>query len=38
MTYNFANELVIRDGKVAGEFIWPIGAGKEKKTQIIQDR
>jgi phosphoserine phosphatase len=33
----FANELVIRDGKVAGEFIWPIGAGKEKKAQIIQD-
>ncbi len=34
--YIFANELVIRDGKVAGEFIWPIGAGKEKKAQIIQ--
>ena len=33
----FANELVIRDGKVAGEFIWPIGAGKEKKAQIIRD-
>lgn len=33
----FANELIIRDGKVAGEFIWPIGAGKEKKAQIIQD-
>ena len=33
----FANELVIRDGKIAGEFIWPIGAGKEKKAQIIQD-
>lgn len=35
--YIFANELVIRDGKVAGEFIWPIGAGKEKKAKIIQD-
>jgi phosphoserine phosphatase len=33
----FANELVIRDGKVAGEFIWPIGAGNEKKAQIIRD-
>ncbi|MBS3095613.1 HAD family phosphatase [Candidatus Woesearchaeota archaeon] len=33
----FANELVIRNGKVAGEFIWPIGAGKEKKAKIIHD-
>ncbi|MBI4983298.1 HAD family phosphatase [Candidatus Woesearchaeota archaeon] len=33
----FANELVIRDGKVVGEFIWPIGAGKEKKARIIRD-
>jgi len=33
----FANELVIRNGKVAGEFIWPIGAGKEKKAQIIRN-
>lgn len=33
----FANELVIRDRKVAGEFVWPIGAGKEKKAQIIRD-
>ncbi len=32
----FANELVIRDGKVAGEFIWPIGAGKHKKAEIIR--
>jgi len=32
----FANELVIRDGKVAGEFIWPIGAGKSKKAEIIR--
>jgi len=31
----YANELVIKDGKVSGEFIWPIGAGKEKKAQII---
>lgn len=33
----FANELIIRDGKVAGEFVWPIGAGKEKKAEIITD-
>lgn len=33
----FANELVIKDGKVSGEFIWPIGAGKEKKAHIIRD-
>ncbi len=33
----FANELVIRDGKISGEFVWPIGAGKEKKAQIISD-
>lgn len=33
----FANELVIRNGKVAGEFIWPIGTGNEKKAMIIRD-
>ena len=33
----FANELTIRNGKVAGEFIWPIGAGKEKKVQIVKN-
>lgn len=33
----FANELVIREGKVAGEFVWPIGAGKEEKAKIIRD-
>lgn len=32
----FANELVIRNGKVTGEFIWPIGAGLEKKAEIIE--
>lgn len=32
----FANELVIRNGKVAGEFVWPIGAGKEKKAEVIK--
>lgn len=33
----FANELVIKKGKVSGEFIWPIGAGKHLKTKIIKD-
>lgn len=33
--YVFANELVIKDGKVAPEFIWPVGAGKERKAQIL---
>jgi len=32
----FANELVIRDGKISGEFVWPIGAGKEKKADMIR--
>ena len=33
----FANELVIKDGKISGEFVWPIGAGKEKKAEVIRD-
>ncbi|MFH1064971.1 MAG: HAD hydrolase family protein, partial [Nanoarchaeota archaeon] len=33
----FANELVIKKGKVSGEFIWPLGAGKHKKAMIIRD-
>jgi phosphoserine phosphatase len=33
----FANELVIKNGKVSGEFIWPIGAGKHLKAKIIKD-
>ncbi len=33
----FANELVISNGKISGEFVWPIGAGKEKKAKIIRD-
>lgn len=32
----YANELVIKDGKVSGEFLWPIGAGTHKKAEIIQ--
>jgi phosphoserine phosphatase len=33
----FANELVIKNGKVSGEFNWPIGVGKENKAMIIRD-
>jgi len=33
----FANELVIKNNKITGEFVWPIGAGNDKKAQIIQD-
>lgn len=32
----FTNELVIKNGKVSGEFIWPIGAGNHKKAEIIR--
>ena len=32
----YANELVIKNGKVSGEFIWPIAAGREKKAEIIK--
>ncbi|MBI2148123.1 HAD family phosphatase [Candidatus Woesearchaeota archaeon] len=32
----YANELIIANGKVSGEFIWPIGAGKEKKAEIVR--
>jgi phosphoserine phosphatase len=34
--YVFANELIIRDGKVLGEFIGLIGEGKEKKAKAIR--
>src|SRR3989344_9285033 len=33
----FANELVIKNNRVTGEFIWPIGSGGEKKAQIVFD-
>jgi phosphoserine phosphatase len=33
----YANELVIQNGKISGEFVWPIGAGKELKAKIIRD-
>ncbi len=33
----YANQLIICDGKVSGEFLWPIGAGKENKARILHD-
>lgn len=33
----YANELVIKDGRVAGEFVWPIAEGTQEKPKIIQD-
>lgn len=34
--YVSGNQLVIKEGKVSGEFLWPIGAGKEKKASILR--
>ena len=31
----FANELIIKNGKVSGDFVWPIGAGNTKKAEVI---
>lgn len=31
----YANELVIKDGKVSGDFIWPIGVGNDAKARIV---
>jgi phosphoserine phosphatase len=31
----FGNELVIKDNKVTGEFLWPIGPGYHKKAEIV---
>jgi phosphoserine phosphatase len=33
----YANELIIKDGKISGEFRWAVGAGKENKARIIQE-
>ncbi len=33
----YGNELVIRNGLVSGDFIWPIGAGRDKKAKIVKD-
>ncbi len=35
--YIYANELVIKDGRVSGEFIWPIGAGRDKKAKAVME-
>ena len=32
----YANELIIKNNKVSGEFVWPLGAGYEKKAEIIK--
>lgn len=32
----FANELVIQENTVTGEFLWPIGVGGESKARIVQ--
>lgn len=32
----FANELVIKNNKISGEFIWPIGVGNHHKAKIIK--
>lgn len=33
----YANDLIIKDNKVAGEFVWPIAEGTKEKPKIIQD-
>ena len=37
MDHLFANELIIRDNKVTGEFIWPVGVGGHKKAEILKN-
>lgn len=34
--YIFANELVIKNNKVSGEFVWPIGAGFGEKNKVLK--
>ncbi|MFH1511688.1 MAG: HAD family phosphatase [Candidatus Woesearchaeota archaeon] len=33
----YANELAIKDNKVSGEFIWPLGHGGEEKVKIVKE-
>lgn len=33
----FANNLVIQNDKVSGEFHWPVGVGGENKANIVRD-
>lgn len=35
--YIFANQLVFEDGKVSGDFNWPVGAGTYAKAKIIEE-
>lgn len=35
--YIFANELVIKDNKVSGEFVWPIAHGGHHKATILKN-
>jgi phosphoserine phosphatase len=32
----FANQLIAEDGRISGEFRWPVGAGGASKRQIIE--
>lgn len=34
--YIFSNSLVIKDDKISGEFLWPIGAGNESKAKVMR--
>jgi phosphoserine phosphatase len=33
----YANELVIKNNKIVGEFIWPVGGEPKKKAQIVNN-
>ncbi len=33
----YANELVIKDSRVTGEFVWPIAEGTKEKPKILKD-
>ena len=33
----YANELIIRNGKITGEFIWPIAEGGVNKAKIVEN-
>lgn len=36
VNFIFGNELVVKNGRVSGEFLWPVGAGKENKAVILK--
>lgn len=33
----FANSLIFKNGKVSGDFDWPVGAGNDAKARIVHD-